>query len=225
MMRAADVMGRNVITVHPDTEIADAIKLLVEHDISALPVVDEHSKLVGIMSEADLMRRTEIGTEKQRPHWIESLMGAATLAGEFTKSHALKVGEIMTEEVVSVSEDASLAEIATLFERHRIKRVPVTRDGAVVGIVSRSNLIQALASAVVHGAASIDTDQQIRRELLGRLEQESWTDFGERNVIVHDGVVHLWGLVGSQAQRTALTALAEGIPGVKQVSDEMIAAY
>ena len=224
-MRATDVMGRNVITVHPDTEIADAIKLLVAHDISALPVVDEHGKLVGIMSEADLMRRTEIGTEKQRPHWIESLMGAATLAGEFTKSHALKVGEIMTEEVVSVSEDASLAEIATLFERHRIKRVPVTRDGAVVGIVSRSNLIQALASAVGNIDQHDETDRQIRLDLLSRLQEQSWTDFGSRNVIVSNGVVHLWGLVGSEAERKALLALAERVPGVSRVSDEMIAAY
>src|SRR5262245_55498527 len=103
-MRAADVMSHNVVMVRPGTQIADAIKLLVEHDISAVPVVDEHGNLVGIMSEADLMRRVEIGTEKHRPHWIESLMGAASLAAEFAKSHGRMVGEIMTTEVVSVSE-------------------------------------------------------------------------------------------------------------------------
>src|SRR5258708_3085799 len=102
-MRAADVMVGNVITVHPETDIADAIQLLVEHDISALPVVDEHEKLIGIISEADLMRRVEIGTDKRRSHWIESLMGATSLAEEFVKSHGKKVGEIMTEGVISVT--------------------------------------------------------------------------------------------------------------------------
>jgi CBS domain-containing protein len=224
-MRARDVMVRNVVTVHPETDIADAIKLLVEHDISALPVVDEHEKLVGIISEADLMRRVEIGTDKRRSHWIESVMGAATLAGEFAKSHGKKVSEIMTAGVISVAEDASLAEIASLFERNRIKRVPVTRDGAVVGIVSRSNLIQALASVISRGDQPENADQHIRQDLLARLEEQTWTDFGDRNVIVHDGVVHLWGLVGSEAEHKALLALAEGVPGVKRVSDETIAAY
>jgi CBS domain-containing protein len=224
-MQAADVMVRNVVTAQPETTIADATKLLVEHDISALPVIDASGALVGIISEGDLMHRVELGTAQHRPRWIESLMGATTLAEEFTKSHGKKVGEIMTERVVAVSEDTPLAEIVRLFERERIKRVPVTRDGKLVGIVSRTNLIQALASVSAHSKQPKETDQRIRQELLASLEEQSWTDFGDRNVIVHDGVVHLWGLVGSEAQHTALIALAESIPGVKSVSDEMIAAY
>ena len=152
------------------------------------------------------------------------MTGAGTLAEEFAKSHGKKVGEIMTSAVVSVSEDASLSDIAGLFERKRIKRVPVTKDGKLVGIVSRSNLIQALASVVWRMDEHDETDRQIRLDLLSRLGEQSWTDFGSRNITVSDGVVHLWGLVGSEAERKALLALAEGVPGVSRVCDEMIAA-
>jgi CBS domain-containing protein len=223
-MRAIDVMVRDVVTVHPDTEIAEAVKLLAEHDVSALPVVDGEGKLLGILSEADLMHRVEIGTEKRRPWWQEAVTGAGTLAEEFAKSHGKKVGEIMTPEVVAVSEETPLSDIATLFERKRIKRVPVTKDGKLVGVVSRSNLIQALASVVGRMDEHDETDRQIRLDLLSRLKEQSWTDFGSRNITVSGRVVHLWGLVGSPAERKALLALAEGVPGVSRVSDEMIAA-
>jgi CBS-domain-containing membrane protein len=226
-VKAADVMVRNVVTVHPDSDVADAVKLLVEHDISALPVVDAQGGLVGIISEADLMHRTEIGTEKPRRSWlVESLTAASTLAEDFAKSHGKTISEIMTTDVVTASEDDSLAEIASLFERHRIKRVPIVRDGRVVGVVSRSNLIQALASVSGIGEAANDTDRGIRDELLRRLEQQqNWTDFGSRNVTVSHGVVHLWGLITSDAERHALTALAEGVPGVARVCDEMFSIY
>jgi len=198
---------------------------LAEHDVSALPVLDKEGKLVGVLSEADLIHRAEIGTEKHRPWWLEAVTGASTLAEEFAKSHGKKVGEIMTDGVISVAEETPLSEIAALFERKRIKRVPVVKDGKLVGIVSRSNLIQALASAVGHIDRHDETDRQIRLQLLSRLKDEPWTGFGERNITVSDGVVHLWGLVGSEAERKALLALAEGVPGVARVADEMIPAY
>jgi CBS domain-containing protein len=226
-MNAADVMVRHVVTVHPETDIADVVKLLAERDLSALPVVDAQQRLVGIISEADLLHRVEIGTETHRAWLLESLTGATALAEEFAKSHGKKVGEIMTTDVVSAREDTPLAEIATLFERKRIKRVPIVRDGRVVGVVSQGNLIQALASAATHlGEVHEDSDRRIRDELLARLqEQWDWTDFGGRNVTVNDGIVHLWGLITSDAERKALTALAEGIPGVSRVCDEMFAIY
>jgi CBS-domain-containing membrane protein len=225
-MKAADVMVRDVVTVHPETDVADAVKLLVERDISALPVVDQQGALVGIISEADLMHRAEIGAEKHRPWLMESLTGATTLAEDFAKSHGKKVGEIMTANVVTASEDNTLGEIAALFERHRIKRVPILREGHVVGVVSRANLIQALASGMLGSEAHAESDRRIRDEVLRRLEQEqNWTDFGSRNVTVSHGVVHLWGLITSDAERHALTALAESVAGVLRVSDEMFAIY
>jgi CBS domain-containing protein len=224
-MRAIDVMVRDVVTVAPDTDVAAATKLLAEHDVSALPVLDKDGNLVGVLSEADLIHRTEIGTEKHRPWWLEAVTGATTLAEEFAKSHGKKVGEVMTTGVISVTEETPLSEIAALFERKRIKRVPVVKDGKLVGIVSRSNLIQALASVVGNVDQHDETDRQIRLDLLSRLREQSWTDFGSRNITVSDRVVHLWGLVGSEAERKALLALAEGVPGVSRVSDEMIQAY
>jgi CBS domain-containing protein len=224
-MRAVDVIVRDVVTIRPDTDVAEAIRLLAEHDVSALPVVDPAGNLVGVLSEADLIRRVEIGTEKRRPWWQEAVTGASTLATDFAKSHGKKVDEIMTSGVISVSEDTPLSEIAALFERKGIKRVPVVRDGKLVGIVSRSNLIQALASVVGRMDQHDETDRQIRLELMSLLGQQSWTDFGNRNVTVSDGVVHLWGLVGSEAEHKALLALAESVPGVSRVADEMIPAY
>jgi len=224
-MRAIDVMVRDVVTVRPDTDVAEAIKLLAEHDVSALPVLDKDGNLVGVLSEADLIHRAEIGTEKHRPWRLEAVTGASTLADEFAKSHGKKVGEVMSDGVISVTEETPLSEIAALFERKRIKRVPVVKDGKLVGIVSRSNLIQALASVVGRIDQHDETDRRIRLELLSRLQEQSWTDFGSRNITVSGGVVHLWGLVGSEAERKALLALAEGVPGVARVSDEMIPGY
>jgi len=231
-MKAMDVMVRDVVTVKPETDVATAIKLLVENDISALPVVDQTGTVVGVISEADLVRRTEIATDKHRPWWLEALTPGSLLAEEFSKSHGRTVAEIMSPHVVSASEDASLGEIAALLERHRIKRVPIIKDGKLVGIVSRSNLIQALALALALALASpsrpdpaAEEDRNIRLELLSRLSDQKWTDFGSRNVIVSGGGVHLWGLVGSPEERSALVALAEGVRGVVGVSDEMIPSY
>jgi CBS domain-containing protein len=224
-MKAQDVMVRNVLTVGPDTSVADAVAMLVKHDISALPVVNPDGSLVGILSEADLLEREELGAEHHYPWWIESLMPASKLAERFAKAHGKRVSEVMSTNVIFASEDTPVSEIAALLETHRIKRVPIINDGKIVGIVSRSNLMQALASCKLVESKS-KTDRSIRLELLDRLrQQQRWTDFGERNIIVQDGVVHLWGLISSDAERKALAALAEGIPGVVSVCDEMIPAY
>ena len=224
-MKARDVMVRDVITIGPRESVAHAAKLIAQNDVSALPVIDDHGRLVGLISEGDLMNREEIGTEIHHPWWIEAVTPGATLAAEFAKSHGKRVEEVMSENVITATEDTSLADIAALLERNRIKRVPIVQHGELVGIVSRSNLVQALASNGAASTASLDTNRVIREELLSRLEQQRWTDFGSRNIIVSDGKVHLWGLVGSPAERTALIALAENIPGVTEVVDEMIPAY
>jgi CBS domain-containing protein len=224
-MIASDVMVRDVKTVGPSTSVAEAARLMAQNDLSALPVVDDHNQLVGIISEADLLQREEIGTEVRRTRWIEAMTPATTLAAEFAKSHGKQVKELMSEHVIIANEDTPLAEIAAILERRRIKRIPIMRDGALVGIVSRANLIQALASTNLEPSKELDQSRRIRQELLRRLETQSWTDFGSRNIIVTDGKVHLWGLVGSPAERKALLAIAEGVPGVTGVVDEMIPAY
>jgi CBS domain-containing protein len=225
VMKAMDVMVHDVITIGPDASVAEAAKLIAQNDVSALPVVDDHGRLVGIISEGDLMNREEIGTEIHHPWWIEAVTPAAKLATEFAKSHGKRVEEVMSEDVITATEETPLVEIAAILERNRIKRVPIVRDGELVGIVSRTNLVQALASNGGGAAASLDTSRAIRQELLSRLEQQTWTDFGSRNVIVTDGKVHLWGLISSAAERKALVALAESVPGVTAVIDETIPGY
>jgi len=225
IMKAIDVMVRNVVTIGPDASVAEAAKLIADNDVSALPVVDDAGHLVGIISEADLIRREEIGSSIHHPWWIEAITPAATLAAEFAKSHAKRVADVMSEHVLTATEETSLAEIAAILERNRIKRLPIVRGREVVGIVSRANLVQALASADLAVDEGLNTSRIIRQKILQQLEQQSWTDFGSRNVTVTDGEVHLWGLVGSDVERKALIALAEGVSGVTNVIDEMIPAY
>jgi predicted transcriptional regulator len=153
---------------------------------------------------------------------------SSTLALDYAKSHGRRVAEVMSSNVISASEDTPLWELANILEKNRIKRVPILKDGKLVGIVSRSNLIQALASAeagLEPPAKDAAADRDIRNAILARLAEQPWTDFGERNIVVSDKVVHLWGLVGSPDEHKALLALAEGIPGVRKISDEMIASY
>lgn len=224
-MNARDVMVSDVVTVGPDDLVSKAVQLLVDHDISALPVVDANQRVIGILSESDLLHREKIGTEKHRAWWLEAVTPPSVLALDYAKSHGRRVAELMSENIISANEDTPISEIATLLEKHRIKRVPILKDGRLIGIVSRSNLVQALAS--VHPRPEQDhlTDRGIRSAILARLAEQSWTDFGERNVVVSDGVVHLWGLVGSPEEHKALLALAESVKGVVEVSDEMIASY
>jgi CBS-domain-containing membrane protein len=224
-MRAMDVMVRDVVTASPDEDVDQVVELLAQHDASTLPVVDTDGNVVGMIGDLDLMRRSEIGTEKHHPWWMEAMTPASKLAGEFAKSHGRRVSEVMSTHIISASEDTPLGDIANLLEKHRIKRVPILRDGKLVGMVSRSNLIQALASLHDRPHDAAESDRDIRSILLTQLGEQDWTDFGSRNVIVTDGVVHLWGLVVSEEERKALTALAEGVPGVVGVSDEMIPAY
>ena len=224
-MNASDVMVRNVITIGPKAPVSEAAKLLIENDISAVPVIDEQGDVVGILSEADLMRREEIGTEKKHYGWLEAVLPAAMLAEEFAHSHGIKVEEVMSKHVVSAKADTPLAEIANLLERNRIKRVPIIEQGKIVGIVSRANLVQALASASSTLRKTADADRAIRLEILSRLANQSWTDFGERNIIVVDGEVHIWGLVGSPEERTALTALIESVPGVIGVGSRSVLRF
>ena len=224
-MQTMDVMVRNVITIKPDDDVAHAVHLMAEHDVSALPVVDETGTVVGMLSEADLLHREELGTVKHRKWWMEAITPASKLATEFAKSHGHKVHEVMSNRVVSVSEEMSLADVATLLERHRVKRAPVLRDGKMVGIISRTNLVQALATVGTHVTNEGPTDRAIRHDLLDRLEGQRWTHFGMQNVTVRDGIVHLWGMVSSDAERKALLALSEEVPGVRTIVDETISGY
>ena len=224
-MNASDVMVRDVVTVGPEEPVSKAVQLLVDHDISALPVVDGDRHVIGILSESDLLHREKIGTEIHRAWWLEAVTPPSILALDYAKSHGRRVAELMSEDVISAEEDTPLSEIANILEKRRIKRIPILKDGKLVGIVSRANLIQALASTPSQPEKDQLADRGIRSAILARLAEQPWTNFGERNVVVSNGVVHLWGLVGSPDEHKALLALAENVEGVREVSDEMIASY
>lgn len=219
-MRARDVMVSPVLTVRPDVSVKHAAKILIENCISALPVVNNTGVLVGIVSEGDLMRRVETGTEKQRSWWLRFLAGEEVLASEYAQSHARNVADVMTRELVTASPDAPLNSIADLMEKHAIKRVPIVRDGELVGIVSRANLVQALVSAPK--ALEIPTtDGAIRDTLLRQLRAQPWSHSWQLNVTVHHGIVDLWGVTYSENERRAIRIAAENIPGVLAVNDRL----
>ena len=220
-MRAIDVMTSSVVVASPDMNVQAAAKLLDDNRISGMPVVDAAGQVIGVISESDLVRRTEIGTgERRRSWWLEFFTSNRELASEYVKEHAHMVKDIMSQPVVSVREDTPLSEIADLLERHRIKRVPVLRDDKLVGIVSRSNLIRALASFAPVKLATLPSDREIREAVLRELSGRRWA-LPRHGVIVQDGFVHLWGVVQSEDDRSAIRAAAEGVPGVKGVRDHL----
>jgi CBS domain-containing protein len=222
-MKAADVMVSTVVTVGPECSVQDLAETLLEHRISAVPVVSNGGALVGIVSEGDLIRRTEMDTERRRSRWLALLIGTQPLAAEFVKSHACRVADVMTRDVIVATPDTPLRHIAALLEKNGIKRVPIVSNGKLVGIVSRANLVQALASARKEiKAAAATSDRMIREELLSRLRTESWARTSRLNVIVHDGTVELWGGVRSQTEKQAVRVAAELTPGVRAVNDNLI---
>jgi CBS domain-containing protein len=218
-------MTVDVVWVSPDTPIDAIARLMVERRISGMPVVDGAGRVVGMVSEGDLIRRSETDTGRRRSWWLQLLSPNDELAEEYVKSHGRRAEHVMSRNVVTVSEAASLRDVADLLERHAIKRVPVLRGGKLVGIVSRANLLQALASAAGAPAAGLG-DEAIRALLLAELRKEKWTHAARGNVIVSDGVVHFWGSVLSEEERKALRVAAENIAGVRSVEDHMtLAAY
>jgi CBS domain-containing protein len=220
-MRARDVMNRAVATTTAETTVEEVATLMINLRISGVPVLDRNGQLVGIVTEGDLLRRAETGTERRRSRWSKWFSANSRLAAEYIKSHARRVEDIMTRGVVSVGELATLGEIAELMETKRIKRIPVVNDGKIVGIVSRADLLQVLASG---GAASADenSDRLIRDRLLAELRRQKWANSADSNVVVSDGVVHFWGTVGSEEERRALRVVAENIPAVRGIEDHTI---
>ena len=221
-MKARDVMTRNVISVGPDATVLQVARLMLQHRISGLPVVDASGALVGIISEGDFLRRRETATEHRRSRWLEFLMGPGKLASEYAHSHGARVTEVMTEDVEAVGEDADLEEVVELMERRRIKRVPVMRAGRMVGILTRSNLMHAMVSIARGEAPAPQGDAQIRERLLAEIQAQAWAPAAMVNVVVREGVVELWGAVIDDRQREALKIAAETIPGVKAVKDHLV---
>ena len=221
-MQASDVMTRNVVTAEPKTKVRDIAALMDKHRISAVPIIDADKRVVGIVSEGDLMRRVSEQDQDAQPRsWWLSLFKSDRLdSSDYVKVHGQFADEIMTRSVIDVEETTGLSEIAAILERHRIKRVPVTRDGRLVGIVSRANLLRGLAGHNAMAPVSQD-DRQIREAIEKELGQVAGLDKFLINVIVKDGVAQLWGVVDSAAQKQAAQVAAENTAGVRSVENNL----
>jgi CBS domain-containing protein len=229
-MNAKDVMTMEVITVSPETTVQELAKLLSEKGISGAPVVDANNRLVGLVSEGDLLHRAETGTERRvqrrRSWWLDSVVAEEELARDYVKAHGRTVADIMTHGVISVDETTDLAEIAMVLETKRIKRVPVVSDGKLVGIVSRANLVRALATTSSAPKIVADSDDRtIREQLLAELRQQQWANIWAADIMVRDKVVHLWFSADeSEAERSAVRVAAENIAGVQRVEEHIVPA-
>ena len=218
-MKARDVMGLHIISVGPDLPVQAVANTLVKNGISAVPVIDHSGTLLGMVSEGDLMRRVEVGTERRRSWWLDMFQSNQIGAHDFVKSHGRTAKDVMTTSVVTASPETSLQEIAYLLERHGIKRVPIVEDGRIVGIVSRANLVQALASGQTDDDVETQ-DERLRQAVVARLRAQPWGG-AMINVLVRGGAAELWGMVDNDEEKKAVRIAAEETPGITAVKDHL----
>jgi CBS domain-containing protein len=220
-MKASDVMTRNVLTVGRETSVANAIRVMLENNISGLPVLD-NGKIVGILTEGDLLRRSETGTERHRPRWLEIVMGPGRMAGEYVRAHGRKVEEIMTTDLISVAGDTPLDEVVGLMERRRIKRVPVLDGNILIGVISRADLLSSLLRVLEAQHSEHRGDDDIREQILAELAKAAWVPRDGLSISVRDGIVDLNGVILEEKEREALRVVAENVPGVTAVEDHLV---
>ncbi len=219
-MRARQIMTRQVITVAPETSILEAADTMLQHHISGLPVVNTAGKLTGIISEGDFIRRAEIGTQRKRGRWLQLLVAKGRSASEYVRERGRKVNEIMTPNPVTVVEDTPLEDIVRILEQHNVKRLPVVRGDQLVGIVTRSDLLQAVATLARDIPDPTADDDDVRSAITAAICGADWSP-SRFNVIVCNGIVHLSGIITDERCRQAAIVAAENVPGVVQVHDEL----
>lgn len=219
-MKAAEIMVKDVVTTGPEASVQELATLMLERRISGLPVVDGGGRLLGIVSEGDLIRRPEIDTDRVKLGWLRLLLSDEARARDFVKSHGRKAREVMTQPAISVATDAPLAEVVRLMARHRIKRLPVVDKGRLVGLVTRTDLLRAVAARQAVAPADVK-DEELRARIDAMLREEDWAASAVVYVQVEKGVAQLWGTVESQEQREALILAVRGVPGVKDVQPHL----
>ena len=219
-LKVGEVMNRHVITIREDASILDALHLMLDARISGLPVIANDGSLAGMLTEGDFLRRSELGTAPHHPRWLEFMLGPGRLAKEYVDTHGNKVAEVMTPGVVSIDEDALLPQAVRLMEQRRIKRLPVLRNGQLVGILSRADLLRAFVSAVSADMENM-SDEAIRRRITDEIGRQAWSPHAMITVIVANGIVQLRGLLFDDRLRSALHVLVENVPGVKQIQDRI----
>ncbi|MBF9232656.1 CBS domain-containing protein [Microvirga alba] len=222
-MQATDLMTREIISVGPDTSVVQAAELMLKNRISGLPVLDATGRLVGMLTEGDLLRRSELGTDRKRPHWLELILSPGKLAAEYVKTHGRKVSDVMTGPAITANEDTPLSEVVSLMNENRIKRIPIVRNGLAIGIVSRADVLRGLAANLEQGAVPVSAaDSEIRDTILRELKTQSWAPIALLNVSVTNGVAELWGTLLDERERAAIRVAVENIPGVKALRDHLV---
>ena len=224
-MKASEVMTRKVVSVSPLAPIEEAARLMIAHRVSGLPVTEPSGAVIGMLTEGDLLRRSETGTDRRRSGWLALLIGPGRLARDYVQAHARRVEELMSRAVVSAAPDAPLSEIVALMESRRIKRVPILEQGRLVGIVSRADLLRALARLLPAETRAADAaigDAEIRRRVLAQIAEQTWAPRACVDVKVAEGVVELRGTFTDARERDALRVLVENTSGVKSLRDSMI---
>ena len=220
-MNASQIMTRKPVSLLPEASLVEAVRLMLQHKISGLPVVTREGHVVGIITEADLLRRSETDTEKWRPRWLEFLLGKGRIASEYAHTHGRRVHEVMQSIVYTVGANASLEDVVRLMERHSIKRVPVVRDNVLVGIISRADVVRALAQNLRTLPTQAE-DRSIRDSLIEELKNQYWAPLSLIEISVKNGVVELSGCVTDDRQRQGLRVAAENTPGAKGVKEDLI---
>jgi len=220
-MKARDVMTRDVIAVCPDTSVRDIATLMVEKHISGVPVLTDNGKLIGMVSQSDLLHRAEVGTERKHKWWFRIFADCSALAREYTKAHGLKAHDIMSRYVVSVRDDAELRDVADILDKRRIKRVPVVREDRMVGIITRGDLVRVLSQVQVSTAANRIGNAALHKKLYDRIQSQAWINDNYISLAVDDGVVEIGGFVETADQHAALRVLIEETAGVNRVDDKV----
>jgi CBS domain-containing protein len=219
-MQARQIMTPDVITVTPETSVSDAATMMLDRRISGLPVVDAAGNLVGIVSEGDFLRRSELGTERKRASWLQFIVGPGRAAQDFVQERGRKVLDVMTRDPITVEPDTSVDDLVDTMERKHVKRLPVVQGGRLVGIVTRANLLRAVASLARDVPAPTASDDAIRAEIVKALRAAEWCPIGLQ-VTVREGVAHLHGVITDDRSRLAAKVAAENVPGVKSVHDHL----
>jgi len=219
-MQVKDIMTTNVISIGADETVVKAAGLMLQNRVSGLPVVDKEGELVGMVTEGDFLRRGELGTQRRRPKWLEFIVGPGKLAEEYVRTSGRKVEDVMTPDPWTIRDDDSLESVVEMMERYRIKRLPVTHGSRMVGIVSRANLMHALATYARDLPAPAGGDSAIRANILAAFAKQDWAP--RVNVIVKDGVAELRGVVTDDRERQGLVVAAENVAGVKKVHDHLV---
>jgi CBS domain-containing protein len=210
-----------MISVTPETGILEAAEIMSAHHLPGLPVIDLTGQLVGILTEGDLLRRWEMGTDRRHVGFAAFKAGVEQVAADYARSHGRRVRNLMTTELVTVDEDAELETVVDLLERHGFRQVPVLREGKVAGLVSRTNILRAFCAAARRIAPDTQSDDEINRALFAIFTRESWAPLDRIDVAVRNGVVDLFGVIDSEGQRKALIVAAESVSGVKEVRDHL----